>query len=76
MDTGTTYREIQVCTVYTENVTKKYGEPIVVFDGYGESSTKDMLHQKQAKRKAGVNVTFNEDMKLSMKKAYFSSKQC
>ena len=35
---GTTYRDI--CTVYTEYVTKKYGEAIVVFDGYGESSTR------------------------------------
>ena len=39
---GTTYREI--CTVYKEYVTKEYGEAIVVFDGYGESSTKDMVH--------------------------------
>ena len=65
----TTYRE--VCTVYTEYVTKKYGEAIVVFDGYGESSTKDMVHQRRAKGQAGVNVTFNEDMKLTMKKASF-----
>ena len=43
MDTGTTYREIQVCTVYTENMTKKYGERTVVFDDNGESSSKDMV---------------------------------
>ena len=52
---GITYREI--CTVYTEYVTKKYGEAIVVFNGYGESSTKDMVHQRRAKGQAGVNVT-------------------
>ena len=34
---GATYKEI--CTVYTDYVVKKYGEAIVVFDGYGESST-------------------------------------
>ena len=77
MNTGTTDREIQVCTVYTENVKKKYGEPIMVFDGNGESSSKDMVHQRLAKGQAAViNVTFNQDMKLCMKKAYFSSKQC
>ena len=26
-------------------MTKKYGEAVVIFDGYGESSTKDMVHQ-------------------------------
>ena len=43
---GGTYREI--CTVYTDYMVKKYGEAIVVFDGYGESSTKDMVHQRRA----------------------------
>ena len=57
--------------MYTDYVTKKYGEAIIVFDGYGESSTKDMVHQRRAKGQAGVNVTFTEDMKLTMKKASF-----
>ena len=48
---GTTYREI--CTVYTEYVTKKYGEAIIVFDGYGESSTKDMNTKDELKGKLG-----------------------
>ena len=69
MDTGGTYREI--CTVHTHYVVKKYGEAIVVFDGYGESSTKDMVHQRRAKGQAGVAVTYTEDMKLTMKKANF-----
>ena len=67
MDTGgggATYREI--CTVCTDYVAKKYGEAIVVFDGYGESSTNDMVHQRRAKGQAGVAVTFTEDMKLTM----------
>ena len=43
-------------------MTEIYGEPVVVFDGYGESSTKDMVHKRRAKGQAGViNVTFNED---------------
>ena len=63
---GATYREI--CTVYTDYVAKKYGKAIVVFDGYGESSTKDVVHQRRAKGQAGVAVTFTEDMKLTMKK--------
>ena len=65
---GATYKNI--CTAYTEYVTKKYGEAIIVFDGYSES-TKDMVHQRRAKRHASVTVTFTEDMKLSMKKANF-----
>ena len=44
---GAIYREI--CTVYTDYVAKKYGEAIVVFDGYGESSTKDVVHQRRVK---------------------------
>lgn len=66
---GTTYKDI--CTAYTEYVMKKYGEAIVVFDGYSESSTKDMIHQRRAKGYASVTVTFTEDMKLSMKKVNF-----
>ena len=66
---GATYREI--CTVCTDYVAKKYGEAIVVFDGYGESSTKDVVHQRQAKGQAGVAVTFTGDMKLTMKKVNF-----
>ena len=39
---------------------EKYGGAIVVFDGTGESSTKDKVHQRRAKGKAEVNVNFNE----------------
>ena len=66
---GATYKDI--CTAYTEYVTKKYDEAIIVFDSYSESSTKDMVHQRRAKGHAIVTVTFTEDMKLSMKKANF-----
>ena len=66
---GMTYREI--CTMYTSYVSKKYGEAIVVFDGYNESSTKEMVHQRRNKGQVGVAVTFTEEMKLTMKKDTF-----
>ena len=44
---GATYKDI--CTAYTEYVTKKYGEAIIVFDGYSESSTKDMYIKEEPK---------------------------
>ncbi len=58
--------------MYLEYV-KKYDEAIVVFYGYGESSTKDMVHQRRAKGQAGVNVTFTEDMKLTMKTSFLAN---
>ena len=48
---GATYREI--CTVYTDYVAKKYGEAIVIFDGYGESSTKEWCIKDEPKGKLG-----------------------
>ena len=41
---GATYKEI--CTVYTEYVTRKYGNAVVIFDGYQSKSTTDMTHQR------------------------------
>ena len=66
---GMTYREI--CIVYVSYVLKKYGKAIVVFDGYNQSSTKDMVHQRRSKGKTGVVVTFTDEMKLTMKKETF-----
>ena len=60
--------------MYTDYVAKKYGEAIVDFDSYGKSSTKDMVHQRRAKGRAAVAVTFTEDMKLNMKKINFLAK--
>ena len=57
--------------MFTDYVAKKYGEAIVVIDGYGESSTKDVVHQRRAKGQAEVAVIFTEDMKLTMKKVNF-----
>ncbi len=66
---GATFNEI--CSVYTEYVTRKYGNAIVVFDGYQSKSTKDMTHQRRTKGQAGATVTFTESMHLTMKKAQF-----
>ena len=54
---------------YTEYVTRKYGHTIVVFDGYLNSSTKDMTHQRRLKSKIGATVTFTEKMHLTMTKS-------
>ena len=44
---GATYQEI--CSVYTRYVSKKYGEAVVVFDGYSGKSTKDTMHERRTK---------------------------
>ncbi len=66
---GATFREI--CTVYTEYVTRKYGNAIVVFDSYQGKSTKDMTHQRRTKGQTGAIVTFIESMHLTMRKDQF-----
>ena len=63
------YREI--CDMYCQYVTRKYGAAIVIFDGYNRSSTKDMTHQRRAGGKTATPVTFSDDMKLTMKKDHF-----
>ena len=55
---GVTYSEIWGTS--TEYVTRKYGHAIVVFDGYLNSSTKDMTHQRRLKSKIGATVIFTE----------------
>ena len=66
---GTTYGEI--CAAYTDYVLKKYGEAVIVFDGYGTASTKDMTHRRREKGQTGIAVTVSKQMKLSTKKAAF-----
>ncbi|WAR00036.1 hypothetical protein MAR_024408 [Mya arenaria] len=41
---------------------RKYGEAVVVFDGYEGTSTKDMTNQRRAVGMTGPTVTFDEDM--------------
>ena len=45
--------------MYTNYVVKKYGEAIVVFDGYNESSTKDMVHQRRNKGRSFDSVVLS-----------------
>ena len=63
---GATFK--QICSVYTEYVTRKYGNAIVVFDGYQGKSTKDMTQKMRIKGQTGVPVTFTENMHLTMKR--------
>ncbi len=66
---GATYKEI--CSHYSWYVSKKYGEALVVFDGYEGRSTKDITHKRRTKGKAVIIVTFTSDMQLTMKKEQF-----
>ena len=56
-------------------VSKKYGKPVVVFDGYGTSLTKDMAHRRRAKGKKGPTVSFTKEMNLTVAKDLFLSDQ-
>ena len=56
---------------YTEYVTHKYRDAIVVFDGYDNANTKDMTHQIRSKCNAGTTVTFTGDTPVTMKKDQF-----
>lgn len=68
---GSTYRDI--CHLHTDYVTKKYGDAIVLFDGYESTNTKDITHLRRSKGNAGITVTFTADMNLTMKKELFLS---
>ncbi|KAK3732581.1 hypothetical protein QZH41_004976 [Actinostola sp. cb2023] len=63
----------EVCGLYCSYVTRKYGRPIIVFDGYDQVSTKNMTQQRRAAGKVGPTVTFSEDMKVTTKKDLFLS---
>ena len=65
------YREI--CDMYCQYVTRKYGAAVVIFDGYKQCSTKDMTHRRRTGGKTAISVTFSDDMKLTMKKDHFLS---
>ena len=66
---GSTYMDI--CHRYTDYVTRKYKEAIVVFDGYSSTNTKDMTHQRRSKGNASITVTFTGDMSVTTKKEQF-----
>ncbi|WAQ93520.1 hypothetical protein MAR_005991, partial [Mya arenaria] len=54
-----------ICMLYSKYVTEKYGEAIVVVDGY--EGTKD----RRAGGKTGPTVTFDEDMAITLRKYEF-----
>ena len=56
-------------------VSKKYGKPVVVFDGNGTSLTKDMAHRRRVKGKKGLTVSFTKEMNLTVAKDLFLSDQ-
>ncbi len=66
---GAKYKDI--CRQYIDYVSKRYGEAVVVFDGYVGISTKDMTHQIRTKGISGATVAFTEDMNALMKKEHF-----
>ena len=66
---GSTYLEISKS--YRNYVLSKYGEAIVVFDGYDLASTKDLTHNRCSKR--GPLVTFTPEMCLTSTKELFLS---
>ena len=68
---GSTYLEISKS--YRNYVLSKYGEAIVVFDGYDLASTKDLTHNRCSKDKRGPLVTFTPKMCLTSTKELFLS---
>ena len=65
---GSTYSEISKS--YRNYVLSKYGEAIVVFDGYDVASTKDLTHNRCSKDKLGPEMclTSTKELFLSIKK--------
>ena len=66
---GSIYKD--VCTLYTNYVRRKYGNAIIVFDGYEGLSTKNITHQRRTKGQTGPKVTFTEDTAVSIWKDQF-----
>ena len=60
---------------YSKYVINNYGKPIIVFDGYDTSSTKDMTHSRRNKGRNGVEVSFDENMRLNTSKDLFLEQQ-
>ena len=69
MDIGRTYNSI--CQRYVSHV-RKYGKPVIVFDGYQSGPTpKDGTQASRTAFKLTLSVHFNESMPLQMKKDEF-----
>jgi len=61
--------------MYTNFVIQNYGEAIVVFDGYNNTSPaiKDMTHMRRRKGIQSAFVNFNPEMKFTGQKETFLS---
>ncbi len=64
----------QICDSYVRYVKQKYGQAIIVFDGYNSGpSTKDCAHHRRLKGHIGAQVNFVGDMVVHSKKEDFLS---
>jgi len=69
---GSTYEEI--CQQYTGYVTRHYGQPAVVFDGYSSGpSTKDTTQKRRAGMRVGPTVQLSGSMVFNGRKDIFLS---
>ena len=66
-----TYRD--VLAAYTSYVSRKYGRPTVVFDGYDDISTKYSTQKRRAAGKVAPTISFTEDMQVTSKREEFLS---
>ena len=58
-----------ICDMYVKYISKKYVDPIIVFDGYESGpSTKDIAHIRRTHGVTGPNVAFNEATPFKGKK--------
>ena len=66
-----TYRD--VLAAYTSYVSRKYGRPTVVFDGYDDISTKYSTQKQRAAGKVAPTISFTNDMQVTSKREEFLS---
>ena len=62
----------EVCQKYCHYVKQKYGvDTVIVFDGYDCPTTKNMTQQRRSSGKVGATVSFEVNMKITMKRDVF-----
>jgi predicted NAD/FAD-binding protein len=54
----------QICSTYVDHIKKRFQNPIIVMDGYNDTSTKDMTHIRRSKGIQTNTITFTENMPL------------
>ncbi|XP_033725818.1 uncharacterized protein LOC117315643 [Pecten maximus] len=63
-----------ICQTYVQQVTMKYADSVVVFDGYtSKLSTKDVTHIRRSNGATAQKVDFTKEMPCRMKKELFLS---